>query len=132
MKKRLRETGVDNIPAPITPKLLIKGYDLPTINILLMTSQDFDPDWGESISFDKHITERFQRINKVRDNLYKIYGQEFINHLTTQTTDQASRYAPVTHKNNLKKRDRSSQRIKHQFISISPENCTRGNNKSTQ
>lgn len=66
-------------------------------------------------------------------NLCIIFIRNLVfNHLTTQTTDQASRYAPVTHKNNLKKRDRSSQRIKHQFISISPENCTRGNNKSTQ
>ena len=74
----LRDSSI-NVPEPITPEMLIRGYELTSLNLIpdlqpLPEDLDFNP------SFDS-INQTFQKLSKVRSNLIRIYHDEFTNTL---------------------------------------------------
>ena len=93
-KNSLSDNNVEDSPCTITPEVLLKGYEVPSFNIL---AQDRDEDasdisWEPSTSNQQKLFESFQEINKVRNNIYNLYESEFIQTLEKQATNKANRY----------------------------------------
>ena len=95
-----RENEDENLPSPITPELLIHGYNLPTVNCvpaLHSEETELDCDWNCSDA-TKKVRERFNKLRKVRKKLLDLYTEEFIAKLVDQAVDKDNRYIKRTHK----------------------------------
>ena len=93
----LRESLSDceiSVPECITPENLLRGYDLISINIIPELQEvDFtDRDWLPDSSEDT-----FEKLNKVRNRLIKLYHEEFLINLTKLATNVKGRYKPFHH-----------------------------------
>ena len=98
-KDSLRDVSGEIMPCPITPELLLHGYDLLSINLVpslqVTEGQDVDPDFRTD-----PVTEVVRidcQLARVRAELLKIYHEEFIGSLLYQATNSKSRYRPVCH-----------------------------------
>ena len=98
-KDSLRDTTSTEVPQPITPELLIHGFDLTSVNIIPSLQTINYDDCTLDPDFDLHdnIRKTCEKLAKVRMNLLRSYNEEFIPHLISQATDQKSRYEPKTH-----------------------------------
>ena len=95
-KDRLRSLPPDQLPACITPELLIRGYESSTINVVpfLQTCEgDSDPDYDGSDG----VRSDFLKLKKVRERLVDAYHEDFLTNLLCQAVDKAERYKPVKH-----------------------------------
>jgi len=103
LKESLRDNTVDDVPSPITPELLIRGYRLPTVNCIpeLQAEDKDDIDWSDSVGT---IRNNFQKLQKVRQELCKVYEQEFERNLFEHAVDKKDRYALKKH-NTINKGD---------------------------
>jgi len=92
-KDSLRDSEI-NIPESISPEKLIHGYDLVSVNLIpdLQPRPD-DPDFSLS-PIDK-ITDSYDKLRRVRNNLIDLYNEEFVATLVSQAVDRRSRYKPV-------------------------------------
>ena len=91
LKETLRDNSLnDPIPSVLTPELIIYGYELVTVSVLPNTSKD---DWVPPNS-PKLI---YDNLTEIRQNLHKIYEEEFFQTLMYQATNESDRYKPVTH-----------------------------------
>ena len=93
-KSAIRDSSI-NVPEPITPEMLIIGYELTSLNLIpdlqpLPEDMDYDPS-------PDSINQTFQKLSRVRSNLIKIYHDEFTNTLLQQAIDRDHRYSPVKH-----------------------------------
>lgn len=88
------QKGVCDIPTPITPELLLKGYDLPTIHLIPSVSSEFKPS-DEPLD---DLALAYDKLVKVRNKLTKIYHDEFLSQMIDQAIDKKDRYAPINHK----------------------------------
>ena len=90
-KEGLRDCSPSqNIPTPITPELILRGYELVSVNVLPIENKDeWKPHGSPETLFD-NLTE-------VRESLYSIYQNEFLNTLVKQSTDLPKRYKPKSH-----------------------------------
>ena len=88
----------DECPSPITPEMLIKGYELVSLNIVpdLQAVPEDDPDWVKSNL--QHIKDNYAKLRKARGRLVQIYNEEFKTQLVNQAVDKKYRYQPVNHK----------------------------------
>lgn len=92
-KSVLSENGVDGeMPYAITPELLLRGYEVPSVNILPgSTDSDYlsDLDWqpGSSKTFAS-----FKSLKKVQSKIHELYEQEFVKTLEYQATNLEKRY----------------------------------------
>ena len=98
-KEGLRDGNLnEDIPAPITPEILLKGYELTSLNII----PDLQPipldhdDWN--VSPTMQIRDSYKKLREARANLTRLYNSEFLAQLISQATDTKSRYKPVSHK----------------------------------
>ena len=102
-KSALNNDFQDEVPVPLTPELIVKGYDVPCISIVpQLNSSDEDDSWEYSDEMlndkQKYIFSQFQKLKKVRSNLQKVYRDEFVSNLMNQSTDRKNRYSKNTHK----------------------------------
>ncbi|XP_068206225.1 uncharacterized protein [Palaemon carinicauda] len=97
-KESLRETEADSCPEPITPEMLVKGYELVSLNLIpdLQEVPD-DPEWKMSSSPTEIIKDEYEKLRKVRHNLLEAYQNEFLSTLVAQAVDRKDRYRPVCH-----------------------------------
>jgi len=92
-KESLRTLPVDEVPTPITPELLVRGYECVSVNVIpSLQHRDEDPDFGEE--FD----QKYEKLRKARENLINVYHEEFLANLIYQAVDKKGRYSPVSHK----------------------------------
>ncbi|XP_068235640.1 uncharacterized protein [Palaemon carinicauda] len=96
-KEALRDQIGDDIPEPITPENLIHGYDLISVNIIPELHEGRDPDWIPENYSQSKFKQDYNQLQKVRNNLVKLYQEEFIANLIHQAVDVPDRYKPVTH-----------------------------------
>ena len=101
-KEALRDCNAnEQIPLPITPEMLVKGYELVSLNIvpeLHPTSSD-DPDWNSlSKNITGHIKNSMSKLNKARSYLNEKYNEQFLPQLIQQAINVKDRYKPVSHK----------------------------------
>lgn len=98
-REALRDCSGPELPEPITPELLIRGYNLLSTNIVpslqSVSADDFDPD----VDYDPvdSVHDTYAKLRKIRANLVEIYNSEFIAQLIYQATNEKSRYKPVSH-----------------------------------
>lgn len=96
----LRQSDANSVSEPITPELLLRGYDCPALNIIPEgMAVDADEEW--ILSKDKNladITSSFRTVQKVRENLKSAYHDEFLGSLLSQAVRVKDRYKPVLHK----------------------------------
>ena len=97
LRSKLEEDTVN----PITPEILLKGYDLPSLNLipeLQLSPDDNDPDWVNADNFPEVIRSNHLKLSKVRERLIDAYHSEFLANLVKQAVDKQDRYKPVPHK----------------------------------
>ena len=77
---------------------MIKGYTTDAINIIpnLQPLSD-DPEWTEMESTAR-IKGNLEKLSKVRSELIRLYNDEFLNVLISQSVSKKDRYKPVLHK----------------------------------
>ena len=98
-KESLRENSITDIPDPITPELLLKGYNLTSLNIIPeLQSVPCDPDWTPDSGGSLTVNEKFGKLVKVRDKLKELYNGEYLALLMDQATNEKDRYRPVVYK----------------------------------
>ena len=98
-KDGLRSTDVmEEIPAPITPELLIKGYDTPSINILPegRSGEEFHI-WSNRNENLRSLSLSSDKLKTARENLKKIYHEEFLQNLVAQAVAKNNQFMPVRH-----------------------------------
>ena len=93
-KNSLRDCSVtQEVPEPITPELLIKGYSTVSVNII----PEKDREQWEANKSEK-ICDHYEKLTIVRNNIKNAYHKEFLGTLLNQSTDKKYRYTPVSHK----------------------------------
>ena len=96
-KDCIRQSSDDNLIDPITPEILLRGYELTSINVIPDLQYNPDPDWVNSNKVDI-VRTNYEKLSKVRQNLIDIYHDEFVVNLINQATDRNDRYKPIMHK----------------------------------
>ena len=99
-KEALRDTKSQEIPEPITPELLLHGYNLPSFNLIPSLQSADDPETAKYANFDPttQITTNHDKLCKVRTKLFDLFNTEFIPQLIYQATNKNSRFKPIKHK----------------------------------
>jgi len=97
-KETLRDDSMNEFPAPITPEILLKGYELTSLNLIpSLQPIPVDPDWHKECSAPEVVRDNFSKLAKARQSLVKIYNEEFVVNLIDQATDVKGRYQPKKH-----------------------------------
>ena len=95
-KSFLRNSDVnEEIPEPITPELLIKGYDTMALNILPEREMEC---WNPDNSKSEKIAQEYEKLTRIRNQLKEMYHDEFQDTLWNQAGDKQNRFKPVTHR----------------------------------
>lgn len=96
LKEMLRDSSIDSPPSTVTPEIIVKGYELPVLNIIPeMNSNCIDPDWYNSIESSDNVLMKYKELSGVRERLIKIYNDEMLSNLICQATDRNRRYEPI-------------------------------------
>lgn len=105
VKELLRDTAIDLPPSTLTPEIVVKGYELPCLDVIPELQKNLiDPDWYKGVSETRDVEQKFANLAKVRARLIELYNCEFITNLISQATNKDGRYKPVV-PNCLKKGD---------------------------
>ena len=96
-KDALRENSID-VPEPLTPEILMRGYELSSLNLI----PELQPVPFDDVDFTSDvpsvIRESSLKLCKVRKRLHDIYHNEFLGTLIYQAVDRKDRYRPISHK----------------------------------
>ena len=96
-KEALRDPDL-GVPKCITPESLIHGHDLQSVNLIPplqpVNFENLDPNYDPV----QGVHDSYKKLRKVRENLIKIYNEEFLYKLLDQSVNEKSRYEKVTHK----------------------------------
>ena len=98
-KNFLTNTLNDPDVPPLTPEMLIRGYEVPAISIIPYLHAEgiedsFCPDIPRS---DRQMYESFNELRKVKNNLSDVYTSEFLDNLRYQSVNIPKRYAKRSH-----------------------------------
>ena len=85
---------VDVVTA-ITPEMIVKGRDIPCLNILPIVHDD-ELDSDSTVN-SSAIRQRYKKLNDLRNRLETLYQSEFLKNLIDQATDRKGRYKKVNH-----------------------------------
>ena len=68
----------ENIPQPITLEILIRGYELTSLNIIpdLLDIPEDSP-WSSKSELNSSIKDSYHKLRKVKSAVKKLYTQEF-------------------------------------------------------
>ena len=92
-REKLTSNDID-LPDVITPEQLIYGRTLTSMNII----PEMHPiDETNLEVLDSNIPTSFDKLNKMRNRLIKIYNEEFVQDLVRQATNETNRYRPKLH-----------------------------------
>ena len=100
-KEALRDIPNSEVIEAITPELLLKGYNVNSLNIA-PDYQVQEVDWEPGKSED--ICKALEAFNKCRQTLKEVYHDEFLQSLIHQATNEPDRYKIMPHRA-LKPRD---------------------------
>ena len=94
-KNSLRDgTDKEYTPSPITPEILLRGYELVSVNIIpgWGSYADNDPNW-----VPEDIDSSLNKLQQARKFLMEIYSSEFLSDLSCKATNEKTRYKRVQH-----------------------------------
>lgn len=97
-KEALRDCSGDDVPSPITPECLVKGYDLVSVNVIPELHVEHDDEEWKLESPQDRVRTAYTQLQNVRRKLIELYRSEFLANLVHQATNVGDRYKPVTHK----------------------------------
>ena len=97
VKEALRDVKKDQIPAAITQELLLKGYDTPSINLFPEWDDDNHVEWRERSDNLKTSQRSNKKLDRCRDELKRIYHEEFLGNLISQAVNSPNLYRKVPH-----------------------------------
>ena len=94
LHEALRDDANQEVPSPITPEMIIHGYELPILNCIpaLQTPEDGGEDWTPG-----GIRDNFVKLSKIRKTLLELYREEFLCSLVGSAVDKKDRYITKTH-----------------------------------
>ena len=98
-KEGLRDDNVrEVIPMPITPECLLRGRELPSLNVIpyLQNVDSNDPDFNP-VNGSTSINDNFKKLNLANQRLRDLYHSEFLQQLLTQSIDKKNRFKTVKH-----------------------------------
>ena len=97
-KNELRANDNHDIPEPISPELLMKGYETVSVNFVpnVPVPEKLDPDWN--LASSKPIESGYKHFQTVIGRVKEVYYNEFMQHIMNQAVDRDNRYKPVSHK----------------------------------
>ena len=98
-KEALRDNknNIETIPIVITPELLLKGYESPTVGII-PSDPESDKEWAPDDSPSEKIKKNYEQFAKIRQKLITLYHDEFLANLMQQAISKTGRFRPVLHK----------------------------------
>ena len=98
-QRALRDTSSDEVPAPITPELLLRGRETISINVVppLHPGDEGDRDWCQRENSKESLRQGFSQLRKVRERIFETYNEEYKQMLIEQATNENDRYKPVSH-----------------------------------
>ena len=92
----LRDSSLnEEIPSAITPEILVKGYELNSLDVI--PASENDQTWLPVEDLDSHIKENFRALTKARKKLAEIYEHEFLAGIMRNSTCDPQKYLPVKH-----------------------------------
>lgn len=98
-KESLRNLNFEALPIPITPEILMRGYETLAINIVPeLQPAPIDPTYEPGDEVNIRIKDTVTNLCRVRERIVDIYHSEFLATLVTQAVDKKDRYKPVLHK----------------------------------
>ena len=96
LKEVLRDDSC-NVPNPITPEMVIRGYELHSLNLIPdLQSIPKDSDWSQCDPVG-NVIHSYSKLAKVRTALIKYYGDQFLTNLIDQAVGKPGRFKPVLH-----------------------------------
>ena len=93
----LRSLPSEEVPIPITPDMIIRGYDTCVLNVIPELHEEIDEDHSVDYSCSSNIRNQYESLVKAKSRLNEIYHSEFLNTLIVQAIDKNDRYKPVPH-----------------------------------
>ena len=103
-KKELRSLPTEEVPEPISPEMLIKGYETMGLNVVPGLQSVDEEDDSNYFTDTSDVRSRFEKLNKVKARLIRLYHSEFLSNLIDQALDKVERNKPVPH-DKIKKGD---------------------------
>ena len=95
-KEALSSNKLDDLDQLIiTPELLLRGYEVPSLNVLPITAFDEQNDPSYELKTNVSSSDLFayfKDFSATRNNLYVNYEKEFLRTLEKQSTDKKARY----------------------------------------
>ena len=85
-----------NVPEPITPELLVRGYEPTAISIIPMGHAE--EEWKPNVDPIDKIKINYTKLSQIRQKFAEIYRDEFLSLLIQQAVNKKDRFKPVTHK----------------------------------
>ena len=92
-KDGLRSEDQDYVPVPITPEMVLRGYETIGVNVI----PPLQPILDEFVSNPNSVSDAYEKLRKARERLLETYRNEFIGTLLDQAVDKNSRYKTVKH-----------------------------------
>ncbi|XP_068224926.1 uncharacterized protein [Palaemon carinicauda] len=96
-KESLRDQDLHTL-SPITPEMLLRGYEIVTVNLIpeLQPLPELD-EYSDHTSPSNLVKDKYTKIRKVRHRLFDLYQSEFMSTLLNQAIDTKDRYKPCKH-----------------------------------
>ena len=99
-KSELTTLSPHEVPEPVTPEMLIKGYETKMLDIVPAqeaSPQDIDDDSDNFIPYPASMNDQYTKLKAAKSRLVSYYNHEFLNNLISQAIDKKDRYKPVNH-----------------------------------
>ncbi|XP_068214775.1 uncharacterized protein [Palaemon carinicauda] len=96
-KESLRDQDLHTL-SPITPEMLLRGYEIVTVNLIpeLQPLPELD-EYSDHTSPSNLVKDKYTKIRKVRHRLFDLYQSEFMSTLLNRAIDTKDRYKPCKH-----------------------------------
>ena len=92
-KEQLSTMSLEEVPTCITPEMLLRGSDCPTVNLIAQL-QPVEDQYTPQKSVESH----YEKLCSVRERLVDVYHKDFLANLVSQAVDKPDRYKPSPHR----------------------------------
>lgn len=95
-KSSLIDPSIDSTALVLTPEMLIKGYEVPTLSVIPQFDSEVSDNELWNVKEDK-IVNNMEKLIRVRKNLINYYSDKFIGNLLEQSTNKLGAYQHKKH-----------------------------------
>ncbi len=91
----------DEFPICLTPEIIVKGYEIPSLSILPQLYEEEDHNFFTEEDSEKvweKVFFSYKKVQNIRKKIHTIYAPEFLSNLKHQATNETRRYIKKTHK----------------------------------